>query len=443
MIYRIRWWFTGAIARVYARYLFEDVETIGAVRHGGARLIVANHLSGFVDALVIMRLLGGIPHIIAKSTLFKPAPMGWIFRALGMVPIYRRSDHVDMGKNTSSFGEVVNVLEKGRTVLIFPEGAVTDTQELQTIRTGAARMALSAIHSGVVDLAIIPVGITYESKIASRPRVLVEVGEEIAATEMRNLAGGKEPDEADHALVDEVTDVVAERLRAVSPDFGSLVRERTMMLAASVHVRSAMTRTFTDPKMSDLRLVAQRLADEVDSEHMERLAATAQYQLALAASGLGDDQIQPRPRTTDLAKHAFRKGVAVLLIAPLALLGLVANLAAILLVLTAGAIVKKPMMKGTARAATGLIAFPVCWAILIAVVHPPLPGLALVLMVAGLVFLVVGFNQLVDLVEAMSDWWSVHNASALLPELGSLRGKAEGELSEILGSPSPPTPTGA
>ncbi|MEA2023545.1 MAG: 1-acyl-sn-glycerol-3-phosphate acyltransferase, partial [Actinomycetota bacterium] len=328
MIYRIRWWLAGIFARVYTLVLFKGVEVDGSADHDGPRLIVANHFGGLVDAIVVVQALGGLPHIVAKSTLFKRLPLRLGLRALGVVPVYRQADHSDMGKNASSFDEVAKVLAKGQTVLIFPEGTVTDTQELQKVRTGAARMALRAIEIGVEDLAIIPLGITYEDKVSSRSRVLVEVGERIDEDEINALAAGEEIDETNRVLVDRVTEVIAERLGSVAPDFGSLVRERTMMLAASIYLRTGIAKAFTEPDMASLRGVAQRLAGSTDPGDESRLAATGRYQLSLTASGLADDQIQPMPTMTDLTRVALVKGLIVIVMAPIALLGLTANFVA-------------------------------------------------------------------------------------------------------------------
>ena len=423
----------GAFARIYTLVLFKGVEVEGSAGHDGPRLIVANHFGGLVDAIVVVRALGGLPHIVAKSTLFKTLPLRLGLKALGVVPVYRQSDHSDMTKNASSFDEVSKVLAKGRTVLIFPEGTVTDTQHLQTVRTGAARMALSAIESGVQNLAIIPVGITYEDKVSSRSRVLVEVGEPIAETEIIELAEGKEPEEANRALVDQVTGLIAERLGAVSPDYGSLVRERTMMLAASIHLRTGMSKAFSEPTMAELRTVAQELASSPNVEDEYRLAATGRYQLALTASGLEDDQIQPMPKTTDLARVALVKGIIVVLMAPFALLGLTANFIAILLVMAVGALVKEPVSKGTARVVTGMVVFPLSWIILLLLSDPSTAWFALLMVAIGLVFLVLGITQVVDLFEALSGWWAVRNHLALLPDLTTLRVDADDELSAILG----------
>ena len=433
MIYRIRWWLAGILARIYTLVLFKGIEVEGSARHDGPRLIVANHFGGLVDAIVVVRALGGLPHIVAKSTLFKRLPLRIGLRVLGVVPVYRRMDHSDMTRNASSFDEVTKVLAKGQTVLIFPEGTVTDTQELQKVRTGAARMALSAIESGVENLAIVPIGITYEDKVSSRSRVLVEVGQRINEDEIIQLAGEGKPEESNRLLVDQVTDLIAERLGAVSPDFGSLVRERTMMLAASIRLRTAMSRAFSEPTMAELRAVAQDLATSIDIKDESRLAATGRYQLALTGSGLEDDQIQPMPKTTDLARVALIKGTIVMLMAPLALLGLTANFVAILLVMGVGALVKEPVSKGTARVITGIVVFPLSWTILVLLSDPTVVWLPFLLAVIGLVFLVLGITQVVDLFEALSGWWAVRNHLALLPDLTALRTEADTELSIILG----------
>jgi len=433
MIYRIRWWLTGLIARIYSGFLFKDVEVVGDPRHDGPRLIVANHLSGLLDAIVIIRLLGGLPHILAKSTLFHPWPLGLVFRALGLIPLYRRVDGVDMDRNGSSFRAVTKVLLKGRTVLIFPEGKVTDDQELQEIRTGAARMTLEAIEAGAENLSIVPVGITYDNKISSRPRILASVGRSIPDDEIREIADGRPVEEDNHQLVDRVTDLVAERLGAVSPSYGSFVREQMMMNAAAIHLRTGMTRAFDEPTMADLRSVAQRLADASSLPDGRSLDATARYEFAVTSCGIEDGQIQPRPHTKDLARVAFLKGLVVLLLAPVALLGLTANLAAILLVLASGALVSKPMSKGTIRAVTGIVAFPLMCRIEVLIVGPQHPWLVVLAMFVGLVVLIIGFNQLMDLIEAIRDWWSFHNSVALLPDLYQIRRDAEAELADVLG----------
>ncbi len=126
-----------------------------------------------------------------------------------------------------------------------------------------------------------------------------------------------------------------------------------------------------------------------------------------------------------------------MLMAPFALLGLTANFIAILLVMAVGALVKEPVSKGTARVITGMVVFPLSWIVLIAMSDPGRAWLSLVLVVIGLVFLVLGITQVIDLFEALSGWWAVRNHLALLPDLTKFRIKADAELSAILGETEP------
>jgi glycerol-3-phosphate O-acyltransferase / dihydroxyacetone phosphate acyltransferase len=434
-MYRLRWWIAGVIARFYTLGIFTKVEIIDDVDTSGPTLFVANHFGGLVDAIVVVRALGGLPHIVAKSTLFERLPLRLLLRMMGVVPVYRRADTADQSKNRGSFDEVAAVLAKGRSVLIFPEGTVTDTQELQTIRTGAARMALTAIAQGTEDLQVVPVGITYEDKVSSRSRVLVEIGEPLTGSTVVEIAAGSRIDPENRDLVATITGEIRSRLASVAPDYGSFIRERTMMLAASIHLRTTMTTAFVEPTMAALRAVAQRLGNATRNDDGAALPATAEYQLALASCGLEDHQIQPRATVGRLARLSIRKTVIIIVISPLALFGLVANIIPILLVLAVGALIREPVSKGTARVLAGIVLFPISWALLISFNDFEYVWFTVVLLFLGVIFLVIAVAQVLDLFEAATGWWAVRNHLGLLPELREFRSEAETELASLIGEP--------
>ena len=300
-------------------------------------------------------------------------------------------------------------------------------------------MAARAIEIGTTDLEVVPLGITYEDKVSTRSRVLVEVGDHITETEISDMADGAEIAEGNQRLVRRLTNEIRDRLTAVAPEYGSLVRERSMMQAASVHLRTSMTKAFDDPPMSALRDVAQRLALSPEGRDHDTFTQTGRYQLALAGCGLQDHQVQPRPRLRDLAGLVFRKVLIVLILAIPAFVGLITNLLAILAVIGIGALVKEPVSKGTARVVTGLVMFPLTWVVQILVSDPDFWFVALVLQLVGLLFLVILVAQVIDLFEALADWWAVRNNVALIADLGRLRAYAETELTDILSTyPDPP-----
>jgi 1-acyl-sn-glycerol-3-phosphate acyltransferase len=125
-------------------------------RHGPA-LVIANHQS-FLDpvaiALAVRRQL--VP--LARKTLFHNPFFGALIRSLGAVPI----DQEGVGKEgIRAIGEQ---LQKGRAVLVFPEGTRTPDGSLQPFRPGIHLLLRRA------PAPIVPVGIAgaYDAWPATR-----------------------------------------------------------------------------------------------------------------------------------------------------------------------------------------------------------------------------------------------------------------------------------
>src|SRR5205809_4561626 len=84
-----------------------------------------------------------------------------------------------MDRNADAFEATFKALGRGRMVAIYPEGTTHAEARVQRIKTGAARIALGyeAAHPG--ELAMIPVGLSFEARKSFRSRVLVAFGEPI------------------------------------------------------------------------------------------------------------------------------------------------------------------------------------------------------------------------------------------------------------------------
>ena len=199
------------LARLISRGLFRSVEVVGFDDlPTGPRLIVANHFNGFVDPVVLAGALGRLPRFIAKATLWKTPGVPLLMRAVGVLPVHRTVD--GGGDNAGTFRSVIAELHHGHAVAIFPEGTTHDDQRLAPVRTGAARLALDAAADGV-DLAIVPVGITFEDKVALRSRVVVRAAPPIDPAGASYLdPGGAPVGSEDHRVH------VAARARPVSGD---------------------------------------------------------------------------------------------------------------------------------------------------------------------------------------------------------------------------------
>jgi len=211
-----------AIAGVALRWYYRDIQVEGLDRIPRKRpiLLVVNHPNALVDALLVGWVVPRRVLITAKSTIFTNPIAAFFLRVLGVVPLYRTSDvaaageRADPARNRDTFRAVHDALRRGGAVLIFPEGKSHDEPSLAPLKSGAARMALQARDADVRDLAIVPIGLTFERKEAPRTRVLVQVGEPILMEAWHPPVEGG----ASEALTAEID----ARLRAVTMNYATV-----------------------------------------------------------------------------------------------------------------------------------------------------------------------------------------------------------------------------
>ena len=103
----------------------------------GGALILSSHQS-FLDPVLV-----GVNHrrpfeYLARETLFRFPPLGWLIRSLNAIPIDRE------GLGMSGLKETLRRLKQGRLVLIFPEGTRTSDGHVQPLKPGFAALARRA-----------------------------------------------------------------------------------------------------------------------------------------------------------------------------------------------------------------------------------------------------------------------------------------------------------
>jgi 1-acyl-sn-glycerol-3-phosphate acyltransferase len=353
--------FVSFIARVITRGLYRSVEVIGFDElPRGPRLIVANHFNGFVDPVVLAGALGRLPRFIAKATLWKTPGVPLLMRLVGVLPVHRTAD--GGGDNSGTFDTVVRELHQGMTVAIFPEGTTHDNQHLSPVRTGAARLALDAAHDRVPGMHVVPVGVTFEDKVALRSRVVIRAGRPIDPAGSGYLDAAGEPlGSDDHDAVRRLTDEIRSGLAATAPDFDTLLDAVEMRRAADVALRTDGVAPMAEVSLARREQLAKQL-DHLPDDRREPIArAAAEYELLLGAVRITDRYLMPRVRVEDLVKRLVITAVYVGFLAPFALVGIVVNLIPTLLVILAGLAAKAPVSKGTNRVLVGFVAFPVMW----------------------------------------------------------------------------------
>jgi len=210
-------------AMIHTFFRRVKVDGIEQLPRTGPVILVANHANGLVDGILLMSMLPRWPRFLGKATLFKIAPLKPLLNAAGVIPVYRAKDakpgETDrVAQNDATFAECRRLLCEGAMVAIFPEGISHDLDTLQPLKTGAARIALTAVEEGAAGLTIVPIGLAYDAKATFRSHAVVTIGEPIAVEPWVSASAG-EAGLDEREAVRECTAAITEGLRAVSPDY--------------------------------------------------------------------------------------------------------------------------------------------------------------------------------------------------------------------------------
>ncbi len=356
-------WLAGVVLAGY----FREVEVLGRrqLPSTGPTLVVANHLNGFVDPVIIAHTLGRIPRFIAKESLWKVRPFRPVLGFLGVLPVARRQDREassDRAENVDTFAASNRAMADGATVAIFPEGTAHDEPHLLPLRTGAARMALGARAEGARGLQIVPVGLTFDDKLALRSRALAMVGEPLDLDAWLTRRGEPGADDSNRDTVRDLTGELARRLGALTPEFSSLDEAAALRRSAEITLRT------TTPGDGDVAL--HRVTQLTGQLSLASAAAKADvaerlssYQRALDVVGLDDDALVSDASPRRLAAEGVAVMARTVAMAPLAAAGAVVNAVPYAVVRGVGLLAKKPANKGTLQVLAGLVLFPIFWAV--------------------------------------------------------------------------------
>ena len=186
---------SGAAVRVYYR----ASRSGEAVPRSGPVLLVGNHPNSLLDPAFLAWVARRPVRFLAKATLFTDPLVGWIIRASGSIPVYRKQDDPAlMDRNEDTFRAVHAARAGGSAVALFPEGTSHSDPTLAPLKTGAARIALGAAGQIGGAFPIIPVGLVFRAKDRFRSQAHAVVGTALAWDDL--AARGVDDREAVHEL---------------------------------------------------------------------------------------------------------------------------------------------------------------------------------------------------------------------------------------------------
>lgn len=144
----------------------------------GPIVFAPNHQNAFLDAVLVACSSIRNPFFLARADVFKsPRAAKWLQR-MQLLPVFRfRDGFATLKNNDATFKACHKLFDHGEAVLIFPEGNHGRPYQLRPLQKGLARMILSYKHPEKV--AVVPVGIHYESHDGFRSRVLIQIGKPV------------------------------------------------------------------------------------------------------------------------------------------------------------------------------------------------------------------------------------------------------------------------
>lgn len=353
------------VTRAATAGFFRSVEVVGDEPPTGPTILAASHLYGFVDPVVLISRIGHLPRFLAKATLWSNPAAKVALGFARVIPVHRAADGAT-DANVTMFADAVGALERHGTLAVFAEGTTHDDPTIRPIRTGVARIALQAAGSGVEGVQVVPVGISYEDKVALRGRVLIHYGEPIGVPADPSLLG---PDGApDHDKVRMFTDHLQSRIQDLTPHFDSTEESLALTAAAEMTRRSSPAsrdgerpRVVRDVPMAVVADDARRLATTPPTRRDTLVSAVARYRMLCGFVGLDDTTVVGGVDLRALLQRIVVLAAGVIVLAPLAVAGLFANLIPLVAVAVAGLVPKAPVSKGTVRVLVGAIMFPAMW----------------------------------------------------------------------------------
>lgn len=348
------------------RVFFRRIEVVGAshVPATGPVIFVLNHPNALIDPVFLLCLAPRPVSFLAKAPLFKMPVIGWLVRAFDSIPVYRRQDTADgegAVDNRRTFERARELLLRGQTVAIFPEGTSHSDPRLKPLKTGAARMALG---TRLPDLQIVPAGLYYVEKSKFRSDALVVYGPPIPLTTFLTDMEAAEPSAlAVHALTTRIQQALGEvTLQADQAEALALVDRVSRIFAATSDAPWTLAERF------DLRrrmVAGYNLLRDTDPAAVRTIQDRIErYESDLAALGMSPEHYGPADFSLGGSiRYAARSAVSLGVLLPLTLLGTTMHLPTYVLTdLIARRVSGKDMdMVATIKLLAAMLLYPLTW----------------------------------------------------------------------------------
>jgi 1-acyl-sn-glycerol-3-phosphate acyltransferase len=282
-------------------------------------LFVANHPNSLMDPAFVCAAADRPVRFLAKAPLFSWPWIGWLIRASGAIPVYRRADDPSaMGRNEEMFAAAHEALSSGAAIGIFPEGLSHSHPALAEMRTGAARIALGAAAGSGGPFPVVPIGIVLREKDTFRTEARALIGPPILWDDL--ASAGASDAQAVETLTERIRGALASLIPALERwEDAPVVRRAEAVYAAEHGLPPGPVETQSRLVRVAELLSAVRSADPAMAAGLS--SAVSRYGRTLDAFGTDPRGIERTQRFTATAGWVLRQVLFFAVAAPIAWFG--------------------------------------------------------------------------------------------------------------------------
>lgn len=366
--------FLKQIIKLTLFFFFKRIVVTGkeVVPETGPVILVANHPNTFMDPLLIASITKQRIGFVANAGIFANKLLTLIFRYFHVIPIFRKQD-IPAGEkpdNKKAFLKCHEYLSGAGSLLIFPEGTSYYELKLREIKTGTARIALSYedLKGFQGNLKIVPIALDYMDSIQFRSVVSITV---CPALEVGNYKSIFESNEFD--AVNQLTEDIRLNLADIIPQTSGKDQEKFLVKAHQFYgtfAPDAKAVQQTAKLSLQMRNQVSKALHFIQQNNVDLYQRT-EAKLLHFFKVLDDEGITPQIVSRDLKPRQrflffMRYGLQFLILFPAYLFGVFGNYIPYELTARIFKLLKLDISyRAPVQMITGLITFPVYYAILI------------------------------------------------------------------------------
>ena len=334
-----------------------------------AAIIVSNHPNTMMDPFNVCTQIKQQVFFLANASLYNSAH--WFFSNFYTIPIERQVDA--SGKrinNEDSFAACDKFLGDGGCLWIAPEGTSVMERKLRKLKSGTARIALSAESKKdfKLGLVIIPNGLTYSDPSKFRSTVLIKVGKPIVVADYKEHYF-KDKYKATKALTADLQKQMQSLvLNTADDEEDALVKDLEIILQNEEKLELAAA--FERSKKLVTNIQDWKKTNELDFENWAN--KVRQYFQSLNRFDLLDKTMKMNLRKFPFAKKVISIFISILLF-PIYAYGYINNFLANYIpwkIANSISFVQKyPVYSSTVKSSLGLFTYPIFYGLQIFFVH--------------------------------------------------------------------------